>query len=239
MLTVLPITAHTGRGCAAQPADVAADVLRRGGHPEPHPVAGRPHGRAPALQDTRQCRPALHARPRYGCCSNHVPCLTFDMFNFPHRTLSVEPAGSMPPIMPPFMCHSPSRSDHAVAGLTAGVEAPVTLFGAIHPRIVTTGQPHRRLGKSRLGRAAEAAPPPVTRQTRGHPDRAVSGELRREKSTDHSACALEVCIQSLKAAVAVGCSCSESPCFSSRQSTPPTACGVRACSGVLSCQPIK
>lgn len=74
------------------------------------------------------------------------------------------------------------------------MEAPITLFGAIHPRIITTGQPHRRLGRSRLGRAPEAAPA-VTRQTRGHPERAVAADLRREKSAEQPACQLQVCRQ--------------------------------------------
>lgn len=80
-----------------------------------------------------------------------------------------------------------------------GVEAPVTLFAAIHPRIITTGQPHRRLGRARPGLGEAAPPPPTTRATRAHSgaERAASlGELgsalRREKSGDRDACALQV-----------------------------------------------
>jgi hypothetical protein len=89
--------------------------------------------------------------------------------------------------------HPPFRI-HVNAGLHSmrapGVEAPITLFGAIHPRIITTGQPHRRLGRSRLGRAPEA-PPAVTRQTRGNPERAIAADLRREKSAEQPACQLQ------------------------------------------------
>jgi hypothetical protein len=76
------------------------------------------------------------------------------------------------------------------------VEAPITLFGAIHPRIITTGQPHRRLGRSRLGRPSEAAPV-VTRQTRGNPERAVAADLRREKPAEQATCQLQVCLPPL------------------------------------------
>lgn len=80
-----------------------------------------------------------------------------------------------------------------------GVEAPVTLFAAIHPRIITTGQPHRRLGRARPGPGEAAPPPPTTRATRAHggAERAASSgdlgsALRREKSGDRDACALQV-----------------------------------------------
>ena len=84
----------------------------------------------------------------------------------------------------------------------AEAEAPITFFGSLHPRIITTGVPHRRLGRAGGGRLVrcEALAPPLTRSTRSHgpAERALSSgdlgvTLRREKvAADHPSCTLQV-----------------------------------------------